>query len=158
MTVLFDTANRLNLFVDTDKSKIVVFRNGGHIALREKWKYGGTPMEIVNMYKYLGIYFSTRLSFSHAQNDMPQRNKKGVICIFKLILSLGERSPSIFFKLFDTQIQSMVNYGSEVWGLDADHTPAERVQLCYEKVFKYKPTYPKSNVLRRDRTVPVTCK
>ena len=34
--VLFDTANRLSLFVNMDKSKIVVFRNGGHIALREK--------------------------------------------------------------------------------------------------------------------------
>ena len=117
-----------------DKSKIVVFRNGGHIALREKWKYGDTPMEIVNMYKYLGIYFSTRLSFSHALN-MSQRAKKGVSCIFKLLWSLGERSPSIFFKLFDTQIQSMLNYGSEVWGLDADHIRIERILLFALKRF-----------------------
>ena len=40
LNVLFDTANCLSLFVNMDKSKIVVFRNGGHIALREKWKYG----------------------------------------------------------------------------------------------------------------------
>ena len=135
LDVLFDTANRLSLFVNMDKSKIVVFRNGGHIALREKWKYGGTPMEIVNMYKYLGIYFSTQLSFSHALNGMSQQAKKGVICIFKLLWSLGERSPSIFFKLFDTQIQSMLNYGSEVWGLDADHTPIEREHLFALKRF-----------------------
>ena len=76
-----------------DKSKFVVFRKGGHIALREKWKYGDTPMEIVNMYDYLGISFSTRLFFSHALNDMSQRAKKGVICNFKLLWSLGERSP-----------------------------------------------------------------
>ena len=82
LNVLFHTANRLSLFVSMDKSKIVVFRNGGHIALREKWKYGDTPMEIVNMYKYLGISFSTRLSFSHALNDMSQRAKQAVICIF----------------------------------------------------------------------------
>ena len=66
LNVLFDTANHFSLFVNMDKSKIVEFR---HIALREKWKYGDTPMEIVNMYKYLGIYFSTWLSFSHALND-----------------------------------------------------------------------------------------
>ena len=118
-----------------NKSKIVIFRNGGHIALREKWKYGDTPMEIVNIYKYLGIYFSPRLSFSHALNDMSQRAKKVDICIFKLLWSLGESSPSIFFKLFDTQIQSMLNYGSEVWGLDADHTPIERVHLFALKTF-----------------------
>ena len=124
LNVLFDTANRLSLFVNMDKSK-----------MREKWKYGGTPIEIVNMYKYLGIYFSTRLSFSHALNNMSQRAKKGVICIFKLLWSLGERSPSIFFKLFDTQIQSMLNYGSEVWGLDADHTTIEIVHLFALKRF-----------------------
>ena len=125
LNVLFDTANRLSLFVNMDKSKIVAFRNDGHIVLHEKWKYGDTPMETVNMYKYLGIYFSTRLSFPHALNDMSQPAKKGVICSFKLLWSLGERSLSIFFKLFDTQIQSLLNYGAEVWGLDADHTPIE---------------------------------
>ena len=91
LNVLFDTANRLSLFVNVDKSKIVVFRNGGHRTLREKWNYGEIPVEIVNMYKYLGIYFSARLSFSHALHDMSQRAKKGVICIFKLLWSLGER-------------------------------------------------------------------
>ena len=86
LNVLFDhTANRLSLSVNMDKSKIVVFQNGAHIARREKWKYGDTRKEIVNMYKYLGIYFSTRLSFSHALNDMSQRAKKGVICIFNLL-------------------------------------------------------------------------
>ena len=135
MNVLFDTANRLSLFVNMDNSKIVVFRNGGHIALREKWKHGDTPMEIVNMYKYFGIYFSTRPSFSHALNTMSQRAKKGVICIFKLLWSLGGRSPAIFFKLFDTQFKSMLNYGSEVWGLDADHTPIERAHLFALKIF-----------------------
>ena len=128
LNILSDTANCLSLFVSMDKSKIVVFWNGGHIVLREKWKYRDTPVDIVNMYKYLGIYFSTRLSFSHALHDMSQRAKKGVICIFKLLWSLGERSPLIFFKLFDTQIQSMLNYGSL---LDADHTPIERVPVSY---------------------------
>ena len=55
------------------------------IALCEKWKYGDTPLKIVNVYKYLGVYLSTRLSFSHALKDMSQRAKKGVICIFNLL-------------------------------------------------------------------------
>ena len=67
LNVLFDTANRLSLFVNIDKN------NGEPIAMREKGKYVDTPMEIVNMYKCLGIHFSTRLSFSHALNNMSQR-------------------------------------------------------------------------------------
>ena len=92
-------------------------------------------METVKVYKCLGISFSARLSFSHALKDMSQPAKKGVICIFKLLWSLGERLPSIFFKLFDTQNQAMLNCRSEVWGLDADHTPIERIRLFALKRF-----------------------
>ena len=135
LNVLWDTANKLDLLVNLDKSNIIVFRNGGHIASNEKWIYGNTPVEIVNVYKYLGIYLSTRLSFSHALNSISERAKKGVIAIFKILWSLGERSPAIFFKLFDTQIQPMLNYGAEVWGLDADLAPVEKVHLFALKRF-----------------------
>ena len=35
LNVLFNTAKRLDLIVNLDKSNIVVFRNGGHLALNE---------------------------------------------------------------------------------------------------------------------------
>ena len=41
----------------------------------------------------------------------------------------------MLFKLFDTQIQPMLNYGAEVWGLEADHTPIERIHLFAIKRF-----------------------
>ena len=43
--------------VNLQKSNVVVFRNGGHIAAREKWFYDGMKLEIVNQYKYLGVIF-----------------------------------------------------------------------------------------------------
>ena len=85
------------LAVNLDKSNIIVFRNGGHIASCEKWVYGENVMTVVNQYKYLVIYLSTRLTVSHAWNDMAQRAKKSVVGIFKLLWSLGERSPSMLF-------------------------------------------------------------
>ena len=36
LNILNDTANNLGLVVNFSKSNIVVFRNGGHLALREK--------------------------------------------------------------------------------------------------------------------------
>ena len=129
MTVLCNTANHLGLVVSLDKSNIIVFRNGGRTALCEKWKYSDTPLKIVNVYKYLGMYLFTRLSFSHALNDMSQRANKGVICIFKSLWSIRERPPLIFFKLFDAQVQPMLSYGAEVWGFDADTKPIEKIHL-----------------------------
>ena len=69
LNILHDTASKLDLMVNLEKSNIVVFRNGGHLAAREKWSYGHTEVKVVNMYKYLGVYMSTRLS-SHAQQNL----------------------------------------------------------------------------------------
>ena len=68
---------------------------------------------------------------------MSQRAKKGVICILKLLWSIGEKSPSIFFKLFDAPIQPMLSYGAEVGGgglLQTPH-PIERIHLFALKRF-----------------------
>ena len=92
----------------------------------EVWRYSTENCECAQIF---GVYLSTRLSFSHALHDMSQRAKKGVICIFKLLWSIGERSPSIFFTLFDAQVQTMLSYGAEVWGLDVDTTLIERIHL-----------------------------
>ena len=43
--------------LNLDKTKIVVFRNGGPLRFAEKWFYNGTPIEVVSFYKYLGVYF-----------------------------------------------------------------------------------------------------
>ena len=129
LNILRDTSEKMGLTVNPEKSKIVVFRNGGYIAAKEKWFFGDVRLEIVNQYKYLGVIFSCSLTFSYTMEDRAAKAKKGIICILKLLWSLGEKCPKLFFKLFDCQIQPMLTYGSEVWGLSADHTLIERAHL-----------------------------
>ena len=57
LNILRDTARKLGLVVNFQKSNVVVFRNGGHMAAREKWSYDGAKLEIVNQYKYLSVIF-----------------------------------------------------------------------------------------------------
>ena len=73
LNVLRDTAKRLHFVVNFEKSQVVIFRNGGYIAAREKWFYDGMKLNVVNHYKYLGIIFSTGLTFSCALKDMSER-------------------------------------------------------------------------------------
>ena len=61
LNILKDTAKKLGLVVNLQKSNVVVFRNGGNIAAREKWFYDGMKLEIVNQYKYLGVIFFYRV-------------------------------------------------------------------------------------------------
>ena len=51
------------------------------------------------MYKYLGVCFTTRLTFSTILNDLADRARKGMLAIMKLVWSIGEHSPEIFFKI-----------------------------------------------------------
>ena len=85
LNVLRDTAKKLHLVVNFEKSQVVIFRNGGYIAAREKRFNDDMKLKIVNHYKYLGIIFSTGLTFSYAPKDMSVRARKGVLGILILL-------------------------------------------------------------------------
>jgi len=135
LNILYNVAKRLDLIVNLDKSNIVVFRNGGFLSHNEKWIFGSNQLTVVNMYKYLGIIFTTRLSFQQTFLDLSERASKGVSALIRMLWSIGEHSPKFFFKLFDSQIQPILTYGSEVWGLTVNQTVIERVHLSAMKRF-----------------------
>ena len=66
---------------------------------------------------------------------MSDRARKGALGILRLLWRLGEQCPTLFLKLFDCQIQPMLTYGSEVWGIMADYSITERVHLFAIKLF-----------------------
>ena len=57
------------------KTKIIVFRKGGFLAANEVWRYGDEEIEVVNSYKYLGLYFTTKLSLTQAVGDLAAKAK-----------------------------------------------------------------------------------
>jgi len=131
---LYSASVRLHLKVNMNKSNIVVFRKGGHLAARERWFFGGQKMDVVNAYKYLGIYFSTKLSFNFACQDLVSRAKRAVFCILSNLYKFNKMSMPIFIKLFDSQVQPIVQYGAEVWGFMQGST-VEKVHLFAMKRF-----------------------
>ena len=115
---LYRASVSLQLKVNMKKSNIIVFRKGGYLAATEKWIYNGAYMPVVNVYKYLGIYFSTRLSFNFACKDLMSKAKNATLSILKKLYGLDNHSFELFIKLFDSQIQPILLYGAELWGLD----------------------------------------
>ena len=77
LDVLARNCARLDLHVNLDKSNIVIFRNVGYIAKREKWFYNGQDITVVN--KYLGLFLTTRMTFSNALNEMDNKTRKGLL-------------------------------------------------------------------------------
>ena len=52
------------------KTKISVFRCGGIVKRNEKWFYGGEKNQCVKKYEYLGLLFTTALSWSLAKRTL----------------------------------------------------------------------------------------
>ena len=126
---LYRATMQLQLKVNMDKSNIVVFRKGGYLAARQIWYYGNEKMSVVNVYKYLGIYFSTRISFSFACHDLVSRAKKALLNIMSKLYRINNNFLSVFFKLFDAQIQPIVQYGAEIWGFEGASLVIEKIHL-----------------------------
>ena len=97
-------ASDFKLKINMNKSNIIVFRKGGYLASHERWFSGDMKMEVVNSYKYLGISFTTKLSFTYACEELVCRGKKAFIAILSKLHKLGN-NVDLFFKLFDAQVQ-----------------------------------------------------
>lgn len=114
---LEQASSALGLSVNLKKTKVMVFRKGGHLSKTEKWFYQGKPMDVVNSYKYLGVTLTTKLSFDIALEEFAGRAKGKVVEIMKTMWSLGSMDVSVFFKLFDALVKPMLLYASEIWGI-----------------------------------------
>ena len=55
------------LLLNMTKYKLVVFRRGGIVKNIEKWYFKGKEIEVVSMYKYLGLIFTPKLNWSVAR-------------------------------------------------------------------------------------------
>ena len=100
--------------VNRAKTKIVVFRKGGYLARNEFWTFGETAIEFVNAYKYLGLYFSTKLSTSVMVSELVTKAKMKVNLMFKSLWKFGHIPYAVFVKILDCQILPCILYGAEI--------------------------------------------
>ena len=84
----------------------------------------------MNTYRYLGLTFSTRLSFRVATDgEHLTRAKRGTIEISKALRRWNCFSHGLFFKLFDAQLDLSLLYGSELWGFEQHDAVGVQVHL-----------------------------
>ena len=103
--------------VNLDKTKIMVFRHSGPLRHYEKWFFEGKQLEVVSFYRYLGIVFTPRLSWTKAQDCLLSQGNKALMSIYSFQKKFGDMSSKDLFKLFDACIMPILCYGSEVWGV-----------------------------------------
>lgn len=77
----------------------------------------GTLIEIVDSFKYLGMYFSSSRSFLKARRHALEQARKALHVLNKRIRNL-HLPLDIQLELFDHTIVPKLLYGSEIWGIE----------------------------------------
>ena len=114
MSVLEEFCDLYGLDVNINKTKLVVFRNGGPLRQNENVYFNGESIEVVPCYKYLGLMFSSSLSWSNAISTLRKQAEKAVIGIKILGKKCGGLPVDVAFQLFDSKVLPILCYGSEV--------------------------------------------
>jgi hypothetical protein len=115
-----------------DKTKIIVFRNGGKLKHNEKWYYKGKSLEVVSFYKYLGIIFTSKLQWSLAQKTLASQGLKAMFNISRVSRLADGFSPKMQLDMFSKMIMPILTYGAEIWGYKTERC-VENVQIKFCK-------------------------
>ena len=97
----------------------------------ERFFCNNNQIEIVSYYKYHGVTMSTRLSWSPAQSTLAAQATKALHVINKVNYNCNY-SFQCASNIFDKCVLPIINYGSEIWGLDV-HKDIEQVHTKFCK-------------------------
>ena len=116
--ILEEYCQMWKLTVNTSKTKVIIFRNGGRLPNGLKLTYKGTEIEIVSKFSYLGIVFTVGGSCKETQRTLAGQASKAIFALNKYLYKFTFIKPSHILELFDKLISPILNYGSEVWGFN----------------------------------------
>lgn len=129
VVVLF--CKKWGLEVNLDKTKVMVFRNGGPLRENEKWWFCGKPLKVVNGYKYLGTVFTPKLVWTQCQKTLASQARKGLYLLRKYNYACNTLPIDVQFELFDSMISPILLYSAEIWGFDvADNIEKVHIGFC----------------------------
>jgi hypothetical protein len=137
MDALADFCRRWRLEVNEIKTKVMVF-NGSKLHKSNKFTYGGHDIEIVDQYKYLGVWVTDKATEKgcwapHIKQMIAKANKR----VGEYDKLFRNKTLAIPFKLtvYKTMVRPILEYGAEVWwASDAELLSIERVQLKCAKM------------------------
>ena len=100
--------NEWKLNINVDKSKVVVFGSRNNKAFN--FKLGAHTLEIVDNYKYLGVYFAKSGSFLTARKHIAAQARKALYLLYSRINNLN-LPVDLQLKLFDSTVLPILTYG-----------------------------------------------
>lgn len=117
------------LKINTDKTKAMIFEKGRHT--HHDFFIYDTPIQIVESFKYLGVTLFKNGNWYRTQKRVAQHAS---FALHKLFTVFQHIELPIYqkCKLFDSLVGSILNFGSEIWGMHE----ATDVELIHTKFIR----------------------
>jgi hypothetical protein len=113
LTDVENFSNECNLRLNVNKTKIMIFEKGRKTNF-DFYLYN-TKLEIVESFKYLGVYFFKNNNWKRTQKTIAQHSLHSLHNLFTIFNQL-DLSFTNKIALFDSLIIPKLNFSAEVWG------------------------------------------
>ncbi|CAB0017481.1 unnamed protein product, partial [Nesidiocoris tenuis] len=130
------------LIINLAKSKTMVFKKGGKPARAERWYLSGREIETVRSYKYLGVQFTSTLTWDRHLEEKRNAVVAAVGLLWAPLFGNGQVGLSSKLKVFDAAIGAIMCYGAEVWGYQKSSKVDQAQIVCLRKIFGLHTTSP----------------
>ena len=103
----------MGIKVNTDKTKIVVFRKRGGLLNAESWTYNGRNLVVVSNFNYLGTVFNYTENFALNQETFVGKG----LNVMNYFLHNTKRysfKPKVMRQLFDAFVGAILSYSGEI--------------------------------------------
>lgn len=153
LSVFQDYCKEWHLTVNIQKTKVLIFTNKRRNTYT--FKFDGQILEIVDEYKYLGIYLSKSGSFKAAKQHIAEQANKALFALLKKSKTL-DLPFDIQIDLFDKTVKPILLYGAELWGY-GNCDILERIHIKFLKyLFNLKKSTPSYMIYGELGIIPIS--
>ena len=141
------------LKVNTTKTKILLF-SSGRVPKDQQFYFKGEPLEMVNEYKYLGIFLTRRGSYLSTKKYIADQANHALFSLLRKTRTL-DLFIDLQIELFNKTFKPILLYGSEIWGF-GNLEVIERVQLkFFRQILNMKKPTPSYMIYGEIRAFPL---
>ena len=120
LNLISEFCDSRDMKVNLNKTEITIFRNGGPLRDYERWTLNGMPIRTTSEYKYMGLIYTPKLSWSKAKPELAAQARKASFCINYQRRFVYFKHEELF-RLFETMVKPILCFGSEIWGYECSN-------------------------------------
>ncbi len=146
INIVHKWSTKWRFIINPEKSQIVHYRNAPKLRTQYAFKLNdnGPILEVVDSYKYLGVYLDEYLTFSKTTEILSTAAGRALGSMINKFKSLNDMGYKTYTKLYDSLVTPVIDYGSAIWG-SKGYSVIDKVQnratRFYTGVHKFAPNY-----------------